>query len=368
MKRIRILQVVGGMNRGGAETFLMNVLRNIDKQKFEFFFLCYGEGDFDYSEEITSLGAKIVRIPDVKVTGALKHIKNIEEIIKDEQIDIVHAHTAYNSMFSVLAGKRAGIRAIVHSHTTESEMNPSLLRNIYFKFSKFIVNTYSTDYFACGHDAGTSLFYKRNKFTIIDNGIILDNFYYNRSLRTKLRKELGIANSSFVLLHVGRFDKIKNHEFLIDTYREYRKLNASSTLLLIGDGPLRPELEKKVSLLGMKKDVLFLGKQPNVNELYNVADILVFPSFKEGLPVTLIEAQANGLLSLISDSIDKATKLTGCIHFFSLSNDAAVWADKITTLDPHRLDTKKTLENGAYDMKKNVKKIERLYTKSERYQ
>ncbi len=366
MKRIRILQVVGGMDRGGAETFLMNVLRNIDRQRFEFIFLCYGDKSFDYSEEVISLGAKIIQTPDVKIVGAFKHIANIEKIIKDEKIDIIHAHTAYNSMFSVLAGKKAGIRRIVHSHTTLSEVSPSLFKKLYFAFSKFIINKLATDYFACGQDAGTSIFYNRNKFTVIDNGIVLEDFYFQQALRTKLRNELEIPKGFVVILHVGRFEKIKNHEFLIDIYYEYHKQNNKSVLVLIGDGPLRSAMEEKVKSLGIKDSVKFLGKRSDVNQIYNVADLFLFPSIKEGLPVTLVEAQANGLTCLISDSIDKAIRLTDCIEFYGIEQTPSSWAAKIKGLNLHHIDTQAIMSSSPYNIRRSIKSIEGKYKTPQR--
>jgi glycosyltransferase involved in cell wall biosynthesis len=362
MKKINILHTVGGMNRGGAETFLMNVLRRINKQKFTFVFLCYGEGTFDYEDEIISLGGKIVRTPGISGVGPLKYIQNIEQIIKDEQIDVVHTHTYYNSMFSLIAAKNTGIKVrITHSHNTKSEESPNLLKALYFKISKLIINRYSTNYLACGQDAGEALFYNKNKFTIIDNGIILDDFYYLSSTRQDLRKEFGISKTSKVVLHVGRFDTQKNHTFLVDVFSEYLKLVPDSKLILVGDGTLRTEIEKKVIQLKIEKNVLFLGKRGDVNKLYNIADLFLFPSLHEGLPVTLVEAQANGLICLISDAIDKTIQLTDCIYFDSLSRSAKQWAQKMDELNLSRIDTKEIMQSGRYDMVENIKSIENLY-------
>jgi len=364
MNKIRILQVVGGMNRGGAETFLMNVLRNIDRNKFEFVFLCYGEKAFDYESEINLLGAKIIRTPDVKEVGILKHIKNIAIIIKKERIDIVHAHTYYNSVFSLIAAKRTMAKVrITHSHNTKSEENPKLVKKLYFYISKFIINIYSTNYFACGQDAGKALFYNKNKFSIINNSIILDDFYYSLITRNQLRKDLGIPEGCTVILHVGRFDKQKNHYFLVDAYNEYLKINSNSRLVLIGDGILRDSIENKVIELGIQNNVMFLGKRPDVNRLYNIADLFLFPSLFEGFGIVLLEAQANGLTFLASDVIDQSTRLTACAHYCSLSYNAEHWAKQISGLDLKRINTKEELKNSGYDMVKNVKAIEHFYDK-----
>ncbi len=362
MKKINILLVVGTMNRGGVETLLMNVLRNIDKKKFRLVFLCYKNETYDYEQEIISLGGKLVRTPDVKEVGPINHIKNIVRIIKDENIDIVHAHTYFNSMFSLIAARIAGVKArITHSHNTQSEEFPSTAKRLYFIVSKFIISKLSTVYFACGQDAGEALFYKGSKFTIIDNGIILNDFYYDESARNRFRKELGVSKKCTLVLHVGRFDRQKNHSLLVDIYNEYLKLNPNSKLVLVGDGGLRAEIEERLRKLGIQDKVIFLGVRSDVNKLYSAADLFLFPSLFEGLPVTLVEAQANGLVCLVSDTIDKTAKFTNCINFHPLSNTAKQWARAMTNLNLDRIDTSKIMEGSAYDMVQNVKVIERHY-------
>lgn len=362
MKPIKILLVVGSMDRGGVETLLMNILRNINKSYIKLIFLCYKEKKYDYEDEIISLGSKIIVTPDVKEVGIIKHIQNLITIIKNESIDIVHAHTYFNSMFSMIAAKIAGVKIrITHSHNTQSEEFPSFAKRIYFRISKFLINTLATNYLACGQDAGRAMFYKGNRFTIIDNGIILDDFRYNPTTRNHLRDELNITRDKTVILHVGRFDRQKNHDFLIDIYNEYAKLKPTSVLVLVGDGPLRTEIEKKIADYGIAEKVLFLGKRSDVNELYNIADLFLFPSLFEGLPVTLVEAQANGLVCLISNTIDKTSRFTDCIEFYPLESSPGDWAQRMTQLNLKRIDTK-ALTGGPYDMVQNAKEIEQVYS------
>lgn len=360
--KIKILQIPGTMDRGGVEAFLMNTFRNIDRDKFTFIFLCFSDKKFDFEDEIIALGGKIVRTPDVKEVGPLKHIKNIREIIAKERIDIIHAHTYFNSMFSMIAGKLSGVTVrIVHSHNTKSEASPGILKKAYFIISKYIINSHATNYFACGQDAGKALFYATNKFTIIDNGIILEDFYYNPITRKQLRSEFDIPEDSTVILHVGRFDIQKNHDFLIDIYEEYLKLNPNSRLFLVGDGILKTKIDKKVQTLGISKNVLFLGKRPDTHRLYNVADIFLFPSLHEGLPVTLIEAQANGLSCFISSEIDKTAKLVKNVWFYSLSNRPKQWAEELCKINTKRENSRETLEKSPYNMTRNIRSIENLY-------
>ena len=362
MKKIKILEVIGSMNMGGAETFLMNVLRNINKEKFEFYFLCYGNQKFDYEEEIKKLGGKIIRIESINKSNFLDYVSINKKVIQENGIDIVHSHTYYNSMFSILAAKKSGIKKIIcHSHTTMSEPNPNVLKRFYYFISKRIINKYSNVFLACGEDAGKSLFYSKNHFTIIDNGIILENFYYKENNRQEIEKALRINSKTTVIGHVGRFEKVKNHSFILDVFFEYKKINNNSKLLLIGDGLLKKEIEKKAVKMNLQKEILFLGKRNDVNKLYSRMDALLFPSLYEGLPLTLIEAQTNGLPILASDTIDKDVDISKKIVFYPLSKGEKMWAEKLNSIVNTRYDVNKIIENSVYNMKNNIYKLECIY-------
>ena len=363
MKKIKILEVIGSMDMGGAETFLMNVLRNIDRKKFELIFLCYGNKKFDYEEELVSLGGKIVRIS--KPTGNIfKNIKQIKDIIRNNNIDVVHCHTYFNSMYALIAAKQCKIKKkITHSHSTVSEKKPNIIKKIYFFVAKIIINLYSTDYLACGKEAGEALFFKNKKFQVIDNGIILEKFYYNKNLREEKRKELKLPNDYQIIGHVGRFEEAKNHSFLIDLFDEYQKKNKKTLLLLIGDGSLRPSIEKKIKEKKLNNKVILLLKRSDVNELYNVMDLFLFPSLYEGLPVVLVEAQTNGLPIVASDTIDKDSDYTNTISFLSLQDSKDVWITEIEKRLGKRTDNRKLMENSKYNIKNTVKQIEEIYSK-----
>ena len=358
---INILQVTGSVNIGGAETFLMNILRSIDVNKYQYIFLCYGDKEMEYEAEIKRLGGKVMRTPGVEDVGAIKHILNIRKILKDEKIDIIHAHTYFNSMFSLIAGKLSKVKVrIVHSHSTKSGFNEGLFKKTYYLVSKIAINHLSTIRLACENNAGLALFTK--DFKVIHNGIILENFKYNNSLRKKYRNSLNISDDTVVIGHVGRFEKVKNHDFLIDILNEYKEINHDSILLLLGGGSLRKHLELKIKKLNLDKNVIFLGKKLNANEFYNVMDYFVFPSLYEGLPLTLIEAQTNGLNCLISDSIEKKVKITDSITFYSLNRSAKDWAKKINIMNVLRLDNYPSMLKSEYNIEKVVNNLEVIYS------
>lgn len=363
MKQVKILEVIGSMNMGGAETLLMNILRNINKQKYELFFLCYGNKKFDYEDELTSLGGKIIRI-STPTSNIFKNVKQIKKIIKDNNIDVVHCHTYFNSMYALIAAKQCKIKKrITHSHNTISEKNPSILKRFYFFVSKIIINLYSTDFLACGQEAGEALFFRNKNFRIIDNGIILDKFYYDSEIREKKRKELNFSDGYQVIGHVGRFEEAKNHEFLIDIFDGYQKKHKDSILLLIGDGSLRTSIEKKIREKHLQNNVFLLSKREDVNEIYNVMDLFLFPSLYEGLPVVLIEAQTNGLPIVASDTIDKDSDYTNTISFLPLNDSKDIWITEIEDRIGKRVNNKKIMENSKYNIKNTVSQIEEIYSK-----
>lgn len=360
---MRILQVIGSLDRGGAETFLMNVLRNIDRDKFSFVFLCYGDSTSDYDNEAIRLGAKIVRIPEFKDVGILQHIKDVRRVIRDNEIDVVHVHTYYNSVFSLIAAKLSGIRLrITHSHNTMSEANPGLSKRIYFVISKLGIALFSNKFLACGQEAGRALFLPGSQFAIIYNGINIKDFSYDETIRKGIRKELNINDDETVVMHVGRFVEAKNHKFLIAIFDEYCQFNANSKLLLIGDGPLRPSIEHEVKRRALSDRVIFLGKRSDMTSLYNGADLLVFPSLFEGLPVVLVEVQANGLHSLVSDKVDESAKLNKRLEFMSLSSSPKAWAYKMSSINiARKTGEKSSLLDGPYDITNVTQELVKLY-------
>lgn len=362
MKKINILQVKGAMNRGGSEEFLMNILRTIDRSKYSFVFLCFGDDKFDYEEEIKRLGAKIVRIKDVKRSGPLKHISDIRHIIRKEHIDVIHTHTYLNSVFALIAGKKENVHVrIAHSHTSLKGNESGPIKHMYSVVSKKLILKYATQLTACGNEAGMSLF-GGTDFMTIRNGIILDDFYFNSSLRKTNRNILGISEGTTVIGHVGRFVEPKNHVFILNIMKDYLMHDKDAVLMLVGDGPLRTAIESAATMMKIHKKILWLGTRDDVPKLYNTMDMLLFPSLWEGLPLTLVEAQVNSLPCLISDVIDPDVKLTTSLQRMSLSKSSKEWAAKLLSLKSTRTRNKMIKDNNKYDILISAQELARLYS------
>ena len=293
-KPIRIAQIMGKWVGGGVESVVMNYYKNIDKNKFQFDFICDDDSTNIPYEEIKKMGGKIILIPPYQ--KVFKYNKELKKVLRENNYEIVHSHIKTLSVFSLFAAKQAGVPIrIAHSHSTSNkkEWKKNLTKNVLRPFSKL----FATDYMCCSELAGRYLFgnkaYKNKQVYLLNNAIDLEKFSYNEELRDNKRRELEIDKDTLVIGHIGRFVEQKNHKFLIDIFNEIYKKNNNSVLLLAGQGPLMQEIKEKVSELSLDASVRFLGQRNDANELYQAFDVFLLPSLYEGLPVVGVEAQGS---------------------------------------------------------------------------
>ena len=365
-KQIDVLQVVSCMEPGGIQIFLMNVLRNIDRNKIKFTFLIHQEEKGLYEDEIEKLGCKIHRIKGIRELGHFGYNKELDNFFNKNKFDIVHSH--YNQISSSIlkSAKKNGMEVrVAHSHTAYP--NLGILGKVYTEYSKRVLNFVSTDKFACGQEAGAWLYGKKSDFISINNGIDLEDFKFDSTLRKHKRKELGIKEDELLIGHVGRFSRVKNHKFIIEIFNEIQKEKKNVKLILIGDGELKKEIQEQISKLGVKEKVILLGIRKDVKELLNIFDAVIFPSLYEGLPVTLIENQANDLKSYISNTVNRGVDMgCGMIEFLSLEKSAKEWAEYIVkdislreNADNKKI--KEALQNKGYDITETANWLEQFY-------
>lgn len=365
---IRVLHSVHKMNMGGIQSFIMNVYRNIDRAKVQFDFLVSeSESHGDYDEEIKSLGGRIFQVPGRK-KGIYKHIIDLNDFFKKHpEYQIVHVHVSSLSNVSVLrvAKKYGVICRIIHSHNTSQGGSP--IHKYIHRINQISLKSYATDYFACSDLASRWMFpkviYENNSVKIINNGIEVDRFLFNKNVRNEFRKKLSVEGK-LVIGHIGRFHKQKNHDFLIDIFKELNKTNKNSVLILVGDGELRHNIEDKVRDLGLESDVIFTGVRTDIPELFQAMDMFLMPSLHEGLPVTLVEAQASGLYCLVSDNITKQVNITNLIKNVSLKKKARYWADKIQALyNIERINTKSKIVDSGFSIQEISQELQNYYIK-----
>ena len=305
---IRVAQIMGKCVGGGVESVVMNYYRNIDRNKIQFDFICDSDSINIPYQEIEKLGGRVFLVPPYQ--KILAYQKELIKTFKENNYKIVHSHINTLSLFPLRAAKKAGIPIrISHSHSTSTpkEWKRNFFKNILRKFSK----VYPTHYLCCSKIAGIYQFgkkkYNDGEVFLVNNAIDIEKFTYNELIRKELRKELKIDNDTLVIGHIGRFVTVKNHKFLIETFKEIHEKNSNSILLLAGQGPLENEIKEKVKELNLTNSVIFLGQRNDVNKLYQVFDIFLLPSLYEGLPVVGVEAQTAGLLCILSNKVPKET-------------------------------------------------------------
>ena len=357
MSKVSVLHIVGNLNRGGAETFLVNLLHAINEQKFEFIFLVYGDDTYDYEQEVVSAGARVVRIKTPY------SFIEMYKLMRRMDVDVVHTHVYFSSAFSLLISRLAGVRErIAHSHSVNLELQVNPIRALYGKISKTIIRTCSTQRLACSNDAGRAL-YDNKDFTVIHNGIPLSTFSFNEKSREEIRDSLNISDDVMVVGHVGRLDRVKNHSFLLQVFKRYHDVNKKSVLLLVGDGPLRGEILNDIRELCLLDSVIMLGKRDDTCKIYSAFDVFIFPSLCEGLGMVLIEAQANGLPSLATSTIPKEVALTPLVSFVGLEDGAQAWADACAAVTRTRGKNPDFMYESlnTYDVNTVAKKMECIY-------
>ncbi|PFM78975.1 glycosyl transferase family 1 [Bacillus sp. AFS077874] len=351
---MRVLQIIDNMNRGGAQAFIMNIYRKIDREILQFDFLLHTKEECAFNDEIRSLGGKIYTVPP-RNQGILKNKKALNDFFKEHSdYKVIHHHVSsltYVTPLKIASNYNVPHR-IVHSHNTKQ--GGSYVHNFIHRYNQMFVKNFATDYFACSQEAAKWLFGEtlsdNYDSSVVRNGIDVSKFKYDKTLRDNIRSELKIGNK-IALGHIGRFMHQKNHEFLIDIFYEFHKINSNSVLILVGEGELKNKIEEKVVIKGLKDNVLFLGSRSNVNELLQAFDLFVMPSFHEGLPVTLVEAQAASLPCVISDGITHEVDLLNHIKYVSLRESAKNWAQSCLQVisNNFRKDESLLITNSGFD-------------------
>lgn len=356
---IRVLQAVNIMDRAGLETMLMNYYRKIDKEQVQFDFLTHRPGKGAYDDEILSMGGRVFHAPRLYP----QNYKNYDWYMKNffeehPEYQIIHAHIDAMSAFPLYEAKKNRIPIrISHSHTSRLDIDAKLPIKY---LAKLAVPKVANVYCACGEKAGKFL-YREKKFELIHNAIDLEAFRFDIRKRKIKRAELGIKDE-LVIGHVGRYCYIKNQMFLLDIFGEVLKQRADAKLLLIGKGEDEAALRKKVSELSLDEKVLFLLDRSDVKELYQAMDVFVMPSIFEGLPVVGIEAQANGLPCVISNTISDEILLTDTVSMLSIKQPARDWAMKILSVSQERSMTSITqLRDRGYDSETEAEKLAKWY-------
>lgn len=359
-----ILHYVRKMDRGGMENYIMNIYRNINREKYQFHFAVHTDEKGDYDNEIKMLGGQIYRFPNFR-NNPIKYIKTWKKFWQNNKnnYSIFHFHT--NTLANIYAIKEAKSNnfnnIIIHAHSGYAHRDRlQLLHDLTHKKNQKYVDTKKIKCLSVSNKASSWVFGK-NDISIINNGIDYEKFRKNDKKKESAKKRLKIPDNYKVIGHIGNFLKVKNHTFLLEVFKHINKENPDTILLLMGDGPEKNNIEEQIKQTNNLNNVIFLGNVPDVDLYINCIDVFIFPSYYEGLPLSLIEAQVNEIPTIYSNSIDDAIEVSNYIIPLSLNLGAEKWAKEALVLFS-------TLENGEpfyidekYNIDNTIKEITDIY-------
>lgn len=308
----------------------MNIYNNIDREKVQFDFIVTPEDKKDLYEQVEQMGGRVFVCPKYTGKNHFAYCKWWDSFFKEHpEYHVIHGHVRSTASIYLKIAKKNGLVTIAHSHSTSNGSGVSAI----VKDMLQLPIRYTADYlFACSDKAGKWLYgekaTKQPNYRMIPNGVDLRRFAFCEEKRQQMRQGLGIAEDTFVLGHIGRITVPKNHRFLVELFAEYHKENPNSRLLLVGDGELFETLQQQCTQLGIRDAVIMAGSKTNTEDYYQAMDVFVFPSLWEGLPVSVVEAQANGLPCLLSDVITHDVDLTDQVKYLVLENEE-LWLGKL---------------------------------------
>lgn len=366
MEKIKILMVVGNTRMGGAQAFILNVLRNIDRSKFQIDLAInfYAESD-GIEDECRALGCNFYIVPYFKVYNYISYCKAWRELLSNYHYDIVYAHSTNSASIFLKIAKEYGCKTIAHSHSTG--YRGGMIEQYAKKFFASGVNKVADYWFACSDKAAERLYgqdyNKYQHYYNIPNAIDSEKYLFNSDIRKKIRRQIGVEDNEFLCGHLGTFSTPKNHKFLIEVFAEIVKQKPESKLVCCGAGALMPVVKEQAKELGILEKIIFPGVVNNANEFLMAMDCFVFPSSFEGFGIAILEAEAAGLPIVMSDGVPSDVDLTSLIHRMSLSDSPKSWADKILSINvSNRESYNSAISETKYNIKETVKEFEKMYT------
>lgn len=363
---IRILQISYGMDRGGAETLIMNIYRNIDRTKVQFDFLLHNPERTAYEDEIESLGGRIYHIPRFLGYNKLSYDKELKVFLDAHpEFTIIHDHLMDSAEETFKIAKKLGRITVAHSHTVQN--GHGIEDGIRFLFRRSLYK-YADVRLACSKKAGLWLYRNKKDFIIINNGIDTEKYRFSEELRREKRNELGITPETILVSNVGRLVEGKNHRRLIDIFALFHQANEDSKLMITGAGELEDVLKKKVKDKGLENNITFTGERSDIPALLAASDIFLFPSLSEGLGIVLVEAQAEGLPCVLSSNIPEEVDLIpSLVNRVSLDEDDGAWEKKMKQVLERKTTERETryleVRDKGYDIRKTAGIIENLFLK-----
>lgn len=355
---VKVLHYGLDTHLGGIETYLLSACKNIDREKYSFSFLAFDDEKPCFYEELTNLGCSFYFIRSRR-KSFLENKKDLYNLFQNEHFDIIHCNlNSLTYITPIFIALRLGVKVIAHSHNAGSSGSSSRLlctiNKFRFPYNKVLL-------VAVSDKAGAWMFGKKKKVITINNGVDTQHFRFSIGKRKKCREVLGFSDEQEVILHVGAFRKQKNHSFVIDIFKDYKKKNPNSVLLLVGDGELKTDIQNKAIKLGLEDSVFFLGTRYDLDSIFSASDKFIFPSLYEGFPIALLEAECSGLLCIVSNEITEQVCLKNSIRV-GLNESICNWvhALELKTLE-NRVSFSNYVADCGFDVKSETQKLENLY-------
>lgn len=358
---VRVLNLFTIMNRGGAETMVMNYYRKIDRTKVQFDFMVHRQEHGAYDDEIEALGGRIFRMSPIAPATLGKYLRELRDFFQSHpEYRILHAHMSELGYFAFKEAKKWGVPVrICHAHNAPvffSETVGEKIKRIPREILARLIRRECTDFFTCSQIAGEWLFGRKfsKKMVFMRNAVDAAAFRYNKNLSERIKSQWGWQDH-LVIGHVGRFNPQKNHDFLIDVFEFFYQKHPNAVLVLVGSGFLEPIIKEKVLEKHLDGCVKFLGNRSDMVELYQAFDLFLFPSLYEGLPVSLVEAQAAGIPCVVSDRISNQTHIVDSYYPLSLNASLEEWNKVVErALLDGKQDTYSKIKDLGFDIAENA--------------
>lgn len=366
---IRILMIIDNLSIDtGVASIVINIYKKIYKEQIKIDFLVCKKTNASYEKLILNNGSNIFYCGNpLSLKTFFSSIRNIKIFFKNNssEYDIVHLHSPTLALFTLKYAKKYGIKnRIVHSHSTMMSLNK--IKTLINNYLIYQIPKYANYFWACSTEAANFLygenFCKNNHIELIKNVVDEKKFVYNEEIVRKYKKQYKINDNKIVISHISNFSPIKNHFFIVEIIKKLINENKNFCFFFIGDGPTKIEVEKKLKKFGIYESCIFTGRVKNVQDYLMISDVVILPSIREGLPVSIVEAQAAGLPCIVSESITKEVD-AGSVLFLPLQVEKWVKSLKKARKLPlrERFINKKNFNNSSFNLDKESNRIEKIY-------
>ncbi len=359
-----------GLSANGIETFLVNVLETLDKTKYDVtVIIAIDEGvETLHGQRVRDMGVKVIHAGDLdSVKKKFDYIRNVNRLLKDNDFDIAHSNMDLLNGITLFLAKKAGIKKrICHAHTSKSQFKATgalgkvivCVQKLYSKTMKMLIRKVSTHFLACSSVAG-EYFYGKKSYSLIYNGINMAAYKKSNSLDFA-KKNGFLDDEKHLIVSVGRISQVKNPVFALEIISELKKLRNDFRYVWVGSGELENEVKAKIKELELEDTVILAGVRTDIPQILGCCDLFLMPSLFEGLPFSLVEAQAADLKCVVSDVVTKTADL-GLINYISLEKTAGEWAKRIDEVLDSPTPPKDTEKAKLFDISNTIRQLEEIY-------